>query len=192
MPRYNSKKLTARQERKTFPARDQERRKKSSWHRVNAVMDTRQRLTAKKQLHICFSGSGSKQIGFIKQTQKRVTPFLAAFCCLRGSVCHTHKYAGIDRKTRFHGYFCIWHIVFYVACGILWITTTIFTTFPGRSAAKQPKNMYLFKTQSKWNRNFDPDFLPSGFGVTSFFEQKFFRQKIPLKRAIFLGDFLKK
>lgn len=49
-----------------------------------------------------------------------------------------------------------------------------------------------FRTQSKWNRNFDPDFLQFGFGVTSFFERKFFHQKIPLKRAIFLGDFLKK
>lgn len=136
-------------------------------------------IDGKKQLHICFSGSRSKRIGFIKRTQKRVTPFLEAFFCLCGSVCHTRKYAGIDRKTRFHGHFCIWHIVFYVACGILWTTTTIFTAFPGRSATRQPKNMYLFKTQSKLDGNFDPDFLPSGFGVTSFLSGNFFVKKSP-------------
>ena len=147
-------------------------------------------MTAKTIAYL-FSGSGSKRIGFIKRTQKRATPFLAAFYCLWSSICPTRKYAGIDRKSRFHGHFYVWRIVFCLACGILWTITTIFATFSGGSVARKPKNMYLFKTLSKLDGNFDPDFSPSGFGVASFFEQKFFRQKIPLKRAIFLGDFLK-
>lgn len=70
-------------------------------------------------------------------------------------------------------------IAFCMACGILWITSTIFTAFLGRSATRQPKNMYLFKTQSKRKKNFDPDFLPSGFGVTSVFGENFSVKKRP-------------
>ena len=65
-------------------------------------MDTRQRLTVKKQLHICFSGSRSQRTGSIKWTQKQTTPFLAAmgFCLLYAQIYRNwpqkHVFTGIS------------------------------------------------------------------------------------------------
>lgn len=179
MPRYNS--VNWPQDRSVKPSRLEIRNAGENRPGIvstpywTQVKDWRQ----KKTIAYLFSGSGSKRIGFIKWTQKRATPFLAAFCCLWVLFAIRANIPELTAKTRFHGHFCIWHIVFYVACGILWTTTNIFTAFPGRSATRQPKNMYLFKTQSKWNRNFDPDFSPSGFGVTSFLSGNFFVKKSP-------------